>query len=304
MKQWLQPKKEESVALTIPDIPECRNLSHDPLPQSYKGRFGFTLACPSFIYPDHILPNVCMLAPFVDQIEVLVFESTPDDNLPPRNHVAHLAEMTKNGLITYNVHLPVDADITWEDKSLRLQAVKQISKAVARVSPLCPSTWTLHLPCSLNSMDKNSLTRWQHQAQAGVKALIKLTGLNPRSISVENLGYRPEWIEPVVRELDLSVCLDIGHLIEHGFGPEKYFNHFMDRITIVHLYGGTRSGRGHLGLDRLAPEHAPFIAAMLREFSGIVSVEVFSRKDLIESLKALENLVCTGKVTSSGANSP
>lgn len=280
--------------MTTPDIPGHENPCNDPLPKSYKARFAFTLACPSFIYPDHILPNVCMLAPFVDQIEVLVFESEPVQNLPPEQHVAQMAHMLQTGQITFNVHLPVDVDITHEDQDQSRKAVERIAAAVDRVRPLCPTTWTLHLPCTKKTAGNGFISQWQRRAEAGLKALLEKTRLSPGSVSVENLGYPPEWMAPVIRDLDLSVCLDIGHLIEHGYGIGENFKRFKDRITVMHLYGGVKAGRGHLGLHRLAPEHAPFVAEVLEQFCGIVSVEVFSRKDLVQSLESLENLVCHG----------
>ena len=46
------------------------------LSKSYKGLFPFKICTTSFIYPDHYIPNVKMLGPFVDEIELLVFESS------------------------------------------------------------------------------------------------------------------------------------------------------------------------------------------------------------------------------------
>ncbi len=44
------------------------------LPEIYKNSFPFKISCPSFIYKDDYIPNIKMLAPFMDEIELLFFE--------------------------------------------------------------------------------------------------------------------------------------------------------------------------------------------------------------------------------------
>jgi hypothetical protein len=40
------------------------------LPKSYKGLYQFRLGTTSFIYPDHYLPNVKMLGPYLNEMSV------------------------------------------------------------------------------------------------------------------------------------------------------------------------------------------------------------------------------------------
>src|SRR5450830_964350 len=56
--------------------------SFPPLPQ-LSVPHSFRLGVPSYVYPANILPNVKALAPFVDDVELVLFESrSPDDGLP------------------------------------------------------------------------------------------------------------------------------------------------------------------------------------------------------------------------------
>ena len=57
------------------------------LSKSYKGRFPFTLATTSFIYPDDYVPNVRRLGPYLDEIELLCYESA---HLPARGTIEEL----------------------------------------------------------------------------------------------------------------------------------------------------------------------------------------------------------------------
>ena len=60
---------------------------YPPLPKSYKGMFPFKIGTTSFIYPDNYVQNVNMLAPYLDEIELIFFESIP--NSLPTNHETH-----------------------------------------------------------------------------------------------------------------------------------------------------------------------------------------------------------------------
>lgn len=265
-------------------------LPYKPLSKSYRNRFPFTLAAPSFIYPDHVLPNVRMLAPFIDEIELVLFESSPEESLPPAPDIKALAGLSQSEGISYNIHLPIDVKITDQDTEGRADAIEKIAYAVERARMLEPSTWTLHLPYTGTSHDSASVNQWQSMAGSAVETLLKRTRISPRLISIETLDFPPAWLEPVARDLDLSVCLDTGHLMEHGRDITEAFELLGDRISIIHLYGGVKQNRGHVGLERLPESLAPAVSGILRQFTGIVSLEVFSRNDLEKSLEHLVSL--------------
>lgn len=271
------------------DTPK-NGLPYKPLSKSYRNRFPFTLAAPSFIYPDHVLPNVRMLAPFIDEIELVLFESSPEESLPPEPDIKALAALSQSEGISYNIHLPIDVKITDQDTESRADAIDRIAHAVERACMLEPSTWTLHLPYTGTAPDSASVKQWQNMAVSAVETLLKRTRISPRLISVETLDYPPAWLEPVARDLDLSVCLDTGHLMEYGRDITEAFELLGNRISIIHLYGGVRQGRGHIGLDRLPESLAPAVSGILRQFTGIVSLEVFSSKELEKSMESLVKL--------------
>ena len=290
----MQPQKKEFIALTDPDPRNPGKFSYKPLPESYKRRFHFTLAAPSFIYPDHILPNAVMLAPFVDEIELVLFQSRSNQDLPQEDEIRELSEISKDRNLTYNVHLPIDVSLTTPDVQKREQAIERTAFAVQCARSLAPTTWTLHLPYTEEFSDDASIRAWQNRATGAAGQFLDRTRIAPRSVSVETLDFPPEWIEPVVSRLDLSVCLDIGHLIEFGYDISETFYRFKDRISILHLYGDVISGRGHVGLHRLPEAHMPAVKDILSQFTGTVCLEVFSYGDLKASLDALKRLA--GKI--------
>jgi len=56
----------------------------------------FRLGTTSFIYPDHILPNVRKTGALFEEIEILVFESIPETVLPQKTEIAELAALSRD----------------------------------------------------------------------------------------------------------------------------------------------------------------------------------------------------------------
>lgn len=262
--------------------------AHPPLPRSCKKIFPFTLAVPSFIYPDHWVPNVRMLGPHVDEIELLLFESRPE-SLIPADDIRVLAELGRDLSITYNVHLPVDVSLAHPDSAQRKHAVDAIARAVALTEPLHPSAWVLHLPADEppdHSEDDSPLwTAWRDRAADGLRRLLNC-GIPPRKLALETLAYPPERLIPLLDAFGLPLCLDIGHLILAGRDPAEFWETHGERISIVHLHG-VSDGRDHRALDLLSPDHGRRLSALLKSFEKIVSVEVFAYKTLVDSLEWL-----------------
>ena len=78
-------------------------------PPVLKGAFPFRLAATSYIIPADILPNVRFLGPFVDEVELVLFESAYESNLPSEETIRELKSLASGMNLTYNVHLPTDA---------------------------------------------------------------------------------------------------------------------------------------------------------------------------------------------------
>lgn len=256
------------------------------LPVAYKGVYPFRLGTTSFIYPDHYAPNVERVGPYLDEIELLMFESLGPDSLPSSREIETLAGLSRDLSITYNVHLPTDVPLGDPDRSKRRTAVAAVKKVMDLTAVLAPTTCTLHLEYDRPSRDAASISEWQRCMRAGVGDLIG-TGVPAGSLSIETLDYPFEWVEPILQAFDLSVCLDLGHLMIYGYDPEAAFARYGDRTAIIHLHG-VENGRDHIALDRLSPERTAAVMRILRRFRGTVSLEVFNFENLKRSLAFLD----------------
>jgi sugar phosphate isomerase/epimerase len=253
------------------------------LSRSFKKRFPFTLATTSFIYPDDYGPNIQRLGPFLDEIELLLFES---GSLPSRHTIAGLADLARTYEVGYNVHLPSDVSVGHADDRIRESAVASILRAYERVSVLSPSTLTLHIPWEGPAGLPADLLPWKERVRESIVCLIAAVG-SPACISVETLDYPLEWLAEVIDDLGLAVCMDVGHLLLHGRELADVMRRFASRISILHLHG-VAAGRDHLALDRLRPSSAEKVFKVLSGFKGIVSLEVFNFDDLAASLNWME----------------
>ena len=259
------------------------------LDRSYKGKFPFRISTTSYIYPANIIPNVKMLAPYLDEIELVLFESSQEDNLPTQADIAYLNNIGQNQKLRYNVHLPVDIYLGDRDPEIRNHAIATIKKVMNLTDPLNPTTYTLHFSLrdktGRNATDKN---RWKTAISKSMDKLLE-SNISPAHISIETLDYPFTLVSDIVETFGLSICLDIGHLILYDYPVETYAESLLDRTTIIHLHG-VKDKRDHLSLDKLDHKQQSTIASIIREFKGTVSLEIFSFRDLYNSLHCLDTM--------------
>ncbi|MCP4721436.1 MAG: sugar phosphate isomerase/epimerase, partial [Desulfobacteraceae bacterium] len=123
----------------------------------------FRLGTTSFIYPDHIIPNVRKIGAFFDEIELLVFESMPGV-LPSRSDVRELARLSEQLDLTYNIHLPTDISLTDPSGAQQAKAADTLLQVMELFSPLNPTTHTLHLPMDKGVSGREELLVWDRRA--------------------------------------------------------------------------------------------------------------------------------------------
>lgn len=257
--------------------------------KSYKKIFPFRIATTSYIFPDNIIPNVSKLGNFFDEIELVLFESLPPSSLPTEEDIRHLTHLKQQMDITYNVHLPYDIALTDPDPMRQDMAVHVLTTVLKLTQPLDPTTYTLHIPVYEKKVDTAFINATSRQLSRLLDSGID-AGIEPQKISIETLDYPIEWLDPLLNRYDLSVCMDFGHLIRYGYDPEQLFKKYKNKIVIIHLHG-VQNKRDHGHLNLLSEKERTVIADILKQFKGILSLEVFSYHNLSVSLKTLENLI-------------
>ena len=255
------------------------------LDKSYKGTYPFKIGTTSFIYPDHYIPNVKMLGPFIDEIELLLFESQEIDSIPSRAIIAELGQLGREFDLSYNVHLPTDVSITDRDSKRQQNAVETMVRVIEHVQPLFPSALVLHLPLD-ETFSEQSTAPWRDRIYQNMKKILPAIK-NNRLIAIETLDYPLELLADILVDLDLSICLDLGHLMIYDYDILEVYKKYKAFTSVIHLHG-VENRCDHTTLERLSDESISKVRQILTQFTGVVSLEVFSFEDLDSSLKCLE----------------
>jgi sugar phosphate isomerase/epimerase len=255
------------------------------LTKSHKGLYPFKICTTSFIYPDHYVPNVRMLGPYMDEIELLLFESQGTDALPSRKVIAELCRLAEEFDLSYNVHLPTDISISDRNPARQRRAVETMIQVIDRVRPLDPSALILHVPYTEKSQREPVVRNWQRRVDQSLKQIV--SGIeNEKIIAFETLDYPLELLEDIIVDLDLGICLDLGHLMVYDYDVLEVFNKFAYKTSVLHLHG-VENGCDHTTLKRLSDKLFDSVHQVLKQFTGVVSIEVFSFENLDSSLKYL-----------------
>ena len=271
--------------------PELYIMNQQPntfpsLTKSFKNYYPFKIGTTSFIYPDLYVPNVERLGAFVDEIELLLFESAPVSSLISKQVIDELMQLSQDLQVSYNIHLPTDIAISDPSVFRQNQAVDTLLGILERTAPLSATSNTLHIPCAIDINDVSNLKKWQEAVYRSLEKIIS-SGLAPGKLAIETLDYSLEILEDIIADLQLSICLDVGHLIIAGARFESEFNRYGGSVSIIHLHG-VEDRQDHQSLNRLSDNQFDPVLAALRNFSGTVSLEIFNFENLESSLSFLE----------------
>ena len=264
-------------------------------------KWPFKLGTTSFIEPGPIVDNVKKLGPVFDEIELLVFESLPFMTkngpvpvLPQPHEIQVLERLSRELGVTYNIHLPVDVSLTSPSKKERMRGVDTIQRVVELCLPLDPSTHTLHLEFTPADADKGKagLELWQDRALESLDALCPFLN-HPSDISIETLEYPPEYLFKILDNIDVALCIDAGHLIKYNYDIRILFDRYGHRVPLIHLHGvdfSYENPKDHQGLDKTPMDRFLPTLEVLKQFHGVVSLEVFNRGNLQDSVNYLNQL--------------
>jgi sugar phosphate isomerase/epimerase len=267
-------------------VPPAVNLQpFEPLP-ALAGDRAFRLGVTSYVYPADILPNVRSLAPRVDDIELVFFESADASNLPAPADVAALCELADAHGLTYTVHFPIDRKLGSESRAERSGALDMILRLVDLTRPLAPHGYIVHVEGLDRRADAARVAAWQADARPLLGRICAAAG-DPRRVCIENLDYPFAWCDPFLAAHDAAVCLDIGHLWQSGQDWRAETARLLPRTRVVHLYG-TGEGTGHYSLDRTAPGLLREVVAALGGFSGVLTLETFGYDETRSSIERLK----------------
>lgn len=262
----------------------------------------FRIGTTSYIWPDDILPNVVQLAPLVDDVELVLFESDEyGSNLPTEGVIAELRQVACAHDLTMTVHLPLDLRLG-DEGAVRHVSLEKARMVMERTRALDPFAYIVHLdgkaienepfPCPRRATEGEgaALRKWQAQAVRSLEQVAGWAGDASR-VCVENLeNYDPAALVPVLECVPVSRCVDVGHFWLQGRNPLPHLRQWQARTRVVHLHGVGE--RDHQSLANVAPDALDAVVGhLLENMRGVVTLEVFGVDDLNSSLSSLEAAV-------------
>ena len=156
-----------------------------------KDKFAFQLATTSYILPSALLPNIQFLGRYVDEVELVLFESGNQSNLPTPQEVREMARLAADFDLTYNVHLPGDLFFGDPDPTLRREFCATAVRFYERTLPLDPTSYILHLDSRrADGTIEEDQGSWQGRVSESLEAM-RLHGHRPYPAGGRKSGISP-----------------------------------------------------------------------------------------------------------------
>ncbi len=225
--------------------------------------------------------------------------------------IERLAALKAETGVSYTVHLPLwSVEPSALLTPVRLGSVKAVTDIVKATLPLGPEVYVIHATGSLAAefyrMRLPELGRglilhqFQAAARESIHAILAETGIPSRQLAIETIEFPFDLTLELAEALDLSLCLDTGHILSGFSGPIDLFDaleRMLPRLAEMHLndsprwmpgtpiiYGADHRplGTGDLDLGRLLDrlEAARFAGPLVLELTvpeAVASLEVIRR---------------------------
>mgnify|MGYP004591666845 FL=1 len=198
-----------------------------------------------------VIENVRFLAPFVDDIELIVYEYDGVDNYPTLAELAEMAYLAERFNFGYTVHLPSSLSAHPLNQAWQKRALREWRRAVEVLACLNPRAYIWHWESEqLAWQPAADIEAWLEFTEQTAEKFLSGGLLPPKSLCVENLSYDYALIWPIVRRLGLSVCLDVGHIWNSCGNLFPFMSELWPKVGAIHLHGvNSQLGQDHIGLQ-------------------------------------------------------
>jgi sugar phosphate isomerase/epimerase len=221
-----------------------------------------------------------------------------------------LLELKAKG-VTYTVHLPLwSVEPSTPLRPVRLGSVDAVTQILRVTQLLDPEVYVLHATGALAAEFYNMrisemaraflLRQFQNGARESLEQILMETGIPSRRIAIETVEFPFDLTLELADGLDLSLCLDTGHVLAGFPGWFDFFDvleQCLPRLAEIHLHDsalmpvGKRGygedhkplGHGDLDLGRLLDRLSA------AQFKGPLIFEL-QLEEALESLKVVKQI--------------
>jgi sugar phosphate isomerase/epimerase len=240
------------------------------------------LGTTSYIYPADIITNVRRLAGKVQDVELVIFELDDCSNgLPDSDTIAELNSLASAHNMSYTVHLPLGLGLADGQSS-----VAKAVHVIRGTERLQPRGFIVHLDGTTGT-GPDELERWTDNSLRSLEIICNEVRI-PELVCMENLeDQSPTVLDAILDKMPVSCCIDIGHLWKQGLDPVPVIERWHSRARVAHIHGVGQ--RDHKSLSLIPEARLDRVVETLhRLFRGVLTIEVFNERDLLDSLAAFQ----------------
>ncbi len=172
----------------------------------------------------------------------------PQTFAPPA--IEHLAALKAELGLAYTVHLPLwSVEPSTPLTPVRHGSVQALIDIVRATLVLQPEVYVLHATGALAAefyrmrlpeLGRAMLMRqFQAGAMESIATLLRETGIPSRQLAIETIEFPLDLTLEMAEKFDLSICLDVGHVLSGFSGDVELFTAFdmcLPRLAEIHLH--------------------------------------------------------------------
>jgi sugar phosphate isomerase/epimerase len=178
----------------------------------------------------------------------------PHTYAPPA--IEQLGALKQAEGLSYTVHLPLwSVEPSTPLTPVREGSVRALVDCIQATKSLQPEAYVLHATGALAAefyrmrLPETARALLLRQFQAGaaesIRAILSETGIPSRQLAIETIEFPFELTMELAEMLDLSLCLDIGHVLAGFCGPVELFDaleQMLPRLVEIHLHDAPWQG--------------------------------------------------------------
>jgi sugar phosphate isomerase/epimerase len=208
---------------------------------------------------------------------------------------------------TCSIHLPLwGIELASPNTYIRQGSIDCMIDAIKMTKILDPICWVIHATGSLVSeftllnlpdIGKQFMsTYFANTAEESLNHILEATQIESRKLAVENVEFSFRNMEDCLKSLNLSVCLDTGHILagysgEWNKGVLEFIDHYYDRIVELHLHDGKIPRTDHKPLGTFNLPVTDLLNELLeRKFEGPLVFEL-NPAEVEESIEYIQTTV-------------
>ncbi|MEW6504046.1 MAG: cobamide remodeling phosphodiesterase CbiR [Chloroflexota bacterium] len=180
--------------------------------------------------------------------------------------IEELTQLKEELGLSYTVHLPLwSVEPSTPLQPVRIGSVRALTDCIRATLPLQPVCYVLHATGALAAEFYQMrlppaakgliLRQFQQNALQSIQEVLDQTSLPPRRLAVETIEFPFDLTLEMTERLDLSVCLDTGHVLAGFAGQLDLFavlEKVLPRLGEIHLHDCPRppvGGKPAYGMD-------------------------------------------------------